>query len=188
MSLKIYEGEKAINAALAKLEKNATSFKWEVQSLLVSATLHHVRHGDTNAIANVLNNLNKVCEIMKDMSHNNAVNRWLEAYACVSWSSAKKCFVHSKEKVDEANKDIEAYQAKIVEAKNYWTLTKAPTFVPVKIMSPLISAINRYYAMTEEERANPGNDLEGLDEAIAFVKKHGKGDKLKVNTSAAPLH
>ena len=185
MSLKILEGEKAINLALAKLEKTAVSFKWDVQSLIVSAALHHARHGDTAAITNAIN---KVCDIMKDMSHNNAVNRWFEAYGCVSWSATKKCFVHSKEKVAEASKDFDAYVAKVTESKEYWTLTKAPTFTPVKILSPLISAINRYYAMTDEEKASPLNDLEGMEEAIAFVKKHGKGDKLKVNTSAAPLH
>lgn len=185
MSLKIYDSEKAINAALSKLEKNAVSFKWDVQSLIVSAALHHARHGDTAAITNAIN---KVCDIMKDMSHNNAVNRWFETYACVSWSATKKAFVHSKDKVAEANADFDAYVAKVTESKGYWQLTKAPTFVPVKIMSPVIAAINRYYAMTEEERANPLNDIEGIEDAIAFVKKHGKGDKLKVNTSAAPLH
>lgn len=182
MSLKIYEGDKAINAALAKLEKTAVSFKWEVQSLLVSVTLHHARHGDTTGITNVMN---KTCDIMKDMSHKNAVNRWFEAFACVSWSSEKKCFVHSKTKVEAAAQDFEAFTAKITEAKSYWEMTKPDEFKPVKILTPLIAAINRYYNMTEEERASPLNDLEGLQEAITFVKKHGKGDKLKV--PGAPL-
>ncbi len=177
MAVKIIEGAKAINAAVSKNGTMVSSLKEHVHSICVSAALHHAKHGDTTIIATAIN---KVCEQMEHAAHNNAVRAWFDEYACLTWSSTKKQFVHNKDKVAEANKDLEAYTNKLLASKPYYELRKPTPFTPVNLMGTVISAINRFAKFSDEEKADPRNKIEGMDELINVVKKHGMGDKLAI--------
>lgn len=168
---KIITGAKALNLAVEKVEKTVAAIKSDVHNLCLSLVLHHTEHGDTTLI-------NRLCDIMEKASHANAVRHWFNEYGNVSWDSAKKQFVHSKQKVEEAKADMDAFQAKLFESKPYYDMTKPTTFSPVNIMGVLASAINRYNKMTDEEKASPRNNTTGMDEAIALLKKLGMGDKI----------
>lgn len=180
MAVKIIEGTKAINAAIAKTGTMVAALKEHVHSLCVSVALHHVKHGDTTTIEAALVAINKLGEHMEHAAHNNAVRAWFEEYACVTWSATKKQFVHNKDKVAEANKDLEAYTNKLLASKPYYELRKPTPFAPVNILGTVISAINRFAKLSDEEKADPRNKIEGMDELINVVKKHGMGDKLAI--------
>ena len=182
MAVKIIEGAKAINKATDTALKNASSLKELVQDICVSAALHHAKHGDETVIESAINRL---CEGMVQVSHGNSVRVWFDTYGCLTWSAKEKCFKHDKKKVAEAKLDIEAYAEKLVNSKPYYDMTKAQAFQPVNVFGPMISQINRYYKMTDDEKKDPRNKVVGIDKAINFVKSMGMGDKLEL--PAEPL-
>ncbi len=181
MAVKIIEGAKAINAAVSKNGAMVASLKEHVHSICVSAALHHAKHGDTTIITTAIN---KVCEQMEHAAHNNAVRAWFDEYACLTWSSTKKQFVHNKAKVADANKDLEAYTNKLLASKPYYELRKPTPFAPINILGTVISAINRFAKLSDEEKTDPRHKIEGMDELINVVKKHGMGDKLATQGGA----
>lgn len=184
MPVKLIVGAKAILAAVNKTDNMVVSLKDHVHSVCVSAALHHAEHGDTTIIDTAIN---RVCEIMETASHNQTVRLWFEEYACISWSATKKAFVHSKDKVAEANKDFEAYKTKLMESKPYYELRKPTPFAPVNLLGTVISAINRFEKLSDEEKADPRNKIAGMEELINVVKKHGMGDKLNLSNGGEKL-
>ena len=175
--MKLIEGAKAINAAVTKAARDVASLKEQVHLICVSAAMHHAKTGDETIIQTAIN---KLCDVMEKASHNNAVRVWFETYSCLSWSAEAKCFKHNAAKVKEANKDLTAYEETLINSKRYYDLTKPQEFKPVNMLGVVISAVNRFAKMSPEEQADPRNKVEGMDELITVIKKHGMGDKLEI--------
>lgn len=163
MTVNLIKGSKGIRLLISKIAKNATALKSDIHSACVSACLHHLEHGDVEPI-------NQLIEASKDCVHNNAVHRWFEKFGCVSWSSKDKKFVHSKDKIEKA-KANEEYVEEVMTSKTYYELTPTPSFSPVKLLGVVASAIKRYEAMSDEEKADKRNDVRGMDELKALLAK-----------------
>lgn len=175
--MKLIEGAKAINAAVVKAARDVASLKEHVHLICVSAALHHAKHGDETIVDTAINRL---CEVMEKAAHNNAVRVWFETYSCLSWSADAKCFKHNAAKVKEASKDLAAYEETLINSKRYYDLTRPQEFKPVNMLGVVISAINRFAKMSPEEQADPRNKIEGMEELVTVIKKHGMGDKLEL--------
>lgn len=140
----------------------------------LSAAVHAAEHGNCTPI-------NKLCEIAKDVTHNNAVTRWFGEYCqFVQWDTKEKAFVMNtvfrnaqlKEGGQLADGVLDAYITTTLDtAKTYLEFTPPPAYQPVNVARALRAIIAKADKMTDADKADPRNDLSGLDEVRALLLK-----------------
>lgn len=176
---------KALTSLITSIGKSAAAIKHNINVACHSAALHVLEHGNTTPI-------NDLCEVARDITHNNAVNRWFNEYCpWIRWDSKEKSFV-LKAEVRKAVLDdngkvdpevVDEYIGTLEAAKSYLEFTPAPKFNGVSVIGMLKaiqSKVEKAQAEADEmEAVNPEEaavmrskiDVKGLNEVTALLGK-----------------
>lgn len=164
---------KALTALIASISKRAATLKLDIHIAALSAAAEVARSGNVSAI-------NQLCAIAKDVTHDNGVMRWFDDNVMfVKYSAKEKAFVVNTEFRKTCIDDkgvilpevMEEFVTQIEASKPYYEATKAKDFTPFNAIALLKRIASKYDKMTDEERADPRNHIEGIDEIKSLVVK-----------------
>ena len=161
---------KALNKLIADIGNSANRLTNQINVACHSAALHVLEHGNTTPI-------NNLCDAAKNVTHNNAVNRWFAEYCnWVKWDTKEKSFVLKPELrkavlLEDGTVDpdvVEEYMATLIDAKSYIEFTPPAKFNGVSVIGMLKAIEKRVAKATEEAEAMEAVDP---DEAQAMRAK-----------------
>ena len=157
---------KALDRLISSIAKTATQLTIDIHLACLSAAAHAAEHGNCTPI-------NTLCDVAKDVTHNNGTMRWMDEYCpWVKYSTKDKAFVMNTEfrkaVLDDKgmiDPDVlnEYIDGTLETAKTYLEFTPPPAFVPFNAVAMLMRIVSKAEKMTDEEKADPRNKLDGID-------------------------